>query len=1054
MIIRYETREFFKTYTQDRNPNFRTNCLVLKALLDLMPINQNHLSQIEKTVRFVANRWWTTNGQVEDSANVSSNYATMLMVKAFMRLVELRDRSLMPILDDPVLKDKVYLCLLQGLIQTMQMQNPDGSWGRGQRCESTSYGILTLAALSTLSSAPRIRSQLAQAIEKAQSYVAKNFYSSSGADRLWNEKVTSGSRVVYQAFILAALKVSYSTPLPGKALEARFSIPLAKVAIQTKYYSRQPWFANIPEWQIQAYLVESYLTLPQLRGVQHAVFPAEVLVEDRYFNSVPFAWIATGSIGQRFIGAEYLFQMMILTFLNRQFEEYAENVLGVIFAGCLFEIEEVVFSIFDEMQSVDHKDQCFCGGHSPESRGSSISTTGTISMSEARSVLYRYISHILNHPYVLMASHRDQDQLRSELLTFILSRINGSSEDHKNSGIEEGALARTAGSVSSDQTPHQLVFAFMSCMVGNQTPNGTVGIRQDFLDTPEQQYLVADLCRRLSIVSFMSKTGSDGPSPEAPYWEPSINSRPSSLSASDRVSFQSSRSSGSATSSIYSDNSSPVSPVSSVSSVPSRSPTRESPTKYVSRSYRGPISHGNEKVNQMSRLLQHERRCLKTCLQSLADAGTDSRTMNILKLYVDCSELCEQIFSDPNVGTYQASVEHHAIERVPTAERTQEVERTVVCDIPPVPPRRADRKGSVSAARAALEVAPLQVKRDAQGKGEERELPPQSNEPETRTPDFATKAGLQGPPSQDDIKLKGTSSMQREWNFNKANRVMRNHRASHSSSEVSRIERIMADIDGGHNRNASLPAHPALRETSQEKLPKPKINPMLPPKSKTSEGIISPSTNAATDGLAVTRSVPESKPFFHAEPTGRNASTTTTCSADAPKVSKLRRGSFQKNTKPDLKPDVLAHTQEEIVYFRQRQEQAKKVREMAEAAAGEKQRRKKNKLPKSQTAAQARAPVSVPVPAIPIDKGSQPTLQTIRGSKYTISKPIQTDVVVVPAEQTSTGAKATSDQTGWIKAPPPVNNNGEAALEAERVERLKKLKRASRLGGPRWRAPF
>ena len=66
MINRYETRENFKTYTQDRKPSLRTNCHVLQSLLDLLPGNDQQMPQIEKCVRFICNLWWTTNGQIED----------------------------------------------------------------------------------------------------------------------------------------------------------------------------------------------------------------------------------------------------------------------------------------------------------------------------------------------------------------------------------------------------------------------------------------------------------------------------------------------------------------------------------------------------------------------------------------------------------------------------------------------------------------------------------------------------------------------------------------------------------------------------------------------------------------------------------------------------------------------------------------------------------------------------------------------------------------------------------------------------------------------------
>ena len=72
LINRYETRENFKTYTQDRNPSLRTNCHVLQSLLDLLPGNNQQMPQIEKCVRFICSLWWTTNGQIEDQL-VSGN---------------------------------------------------------------------------------------------------------------------------------------------------------------------------------------------------------------------------------------------------------------------------------------------------------------------------------------------------------------------------------------------------------------------------------------------------------------------------------------------------------------------------------------------------------------------------------------------------------------------------------------------------------------------------------------------------------------------------------------------------------------------------------------------------------------------------------------------------------------------------------------------------------------------------------------------------------------------------------------------------------------------
>ena len=68
LIKRFEAPEYFKTYAQDKSPTFRTNCHVLKALLDLVPKNSEQMPQVQKTVTFLCNYWWTTNGRIEDQS--------------------------------------------------------------------------------------------------------------------------------------------------------------------------------------------------------------------------------------------------------------------------------------------------------------------------------------------------------------------------------------------------------------------------------------------------------------------------------------------------------------------------------------------------------------------------------------------------------------------------------------------------------------------------------------------------------------------------------------------------------------------------------------------------------------------------------------------------------------------------------------------------------------------------------------------------------------------------------------------------------------------------
>ena len=1079
LLIRYETREHFKTYTQDRTPSFRTNCLVLKALLDLVPENRDQTSQIEKCVKFITNCWWTTNGQVEDTWNVSPNYATMLMADALTRLVDLWEQGLVPILDDLILRDKVFVCLFQALTRTMQTQNSDGSWGHsGQRCETTAYATLTLAKLSTFSSAPRIKIQLGQALEQGRKYLTKNFKPSSQPDHVWNSKTTCGSSILFQAHVISALQAPARIPRPGQSLENRFEVPVAKIAIQTKYYSRQPWFANVPEWQIQAFLVESYLFLPQLRDVRFSVFPKENLTDDQYFDSIPFAWIAASTVERRFIGAEFLYQMMTLSFLNRQFEEYVTDVIGQKFAGTMNEIEDEIQGIYDELEQTGSKDEYHCSDHDRAAENE------TATLSSIRSVLHRFITHILNHPYVLMASQHDQEQLHSELLFYLLGRIGQQLSQSKvtSSAIEDEALARTIGSTASDQTTHQYTFAFLTCLVGNQSSNGAIGMKRDFLETPEQQYLVADICRRLSILSFVTARAAQDNAPQAPYREAEAHpeprqtrSRSVSFGESDNgsVHSDSAMSSVSAGSSSYSDSSSPISPASSVSSAPSRSPQREMFVKQA-QSYSSPaMSQPEQHTQQLLRLLAHERKCLNICLESLLEAGIVKRTTNVLKLFVDVSELSEQIFHDPNVGSYQANIAHQIVQRASNENHNEHPSAKV--ETPPIPAKRTDRRsekrGSVSAARAALEIAPLQPKRDsvipavpsiptnfesAASMPGARTSINRSQSSERTSSDrnrhsklsFLTANEILSVPSQDDISIKSgtsTTSGQQEWNLNKPP----NHRASRSSIEFSRIERIMADIEGGNSRNSTLPVHPALRHRASEQF-QPKSSNMFPGQTAKDSGKIAVNRNRSHTMTSVTtpytttivpeemhsaRSFPKRKSTLDLDIQARRTSGVPAKDAtESPKQARRRIAALSRS-----ESKLKARARDAAIDRERKRASCLQARAMAEASRLE-------SIPSRSSTLK----MSASTPRV--DKLSR-VVSSAAPSRGPAS-PIFVDVATANASVSTLWLDSASSNgsAGWIKSPPPQSLNG--ALSPVEGKEQARLRRDSKWGGPKWKAPF
>ena len=804
LIVRYEARDYFKTYTQDRSPSFVTNCHVLKALLDLLPKDGAQMPQIAKTIEYICNYWWTTNGQIEDPSvryqrhlyehiadgqyqNTSALYPIMLMAGTFMHLIALWEHGFVRYLDDPAVRDKVFISLFQALIRVLQAQNQDGSWEHGNS-EATAYAIISLSNLMSLSSNPKLELKVAQAIESGRNFLQNRTLAFPEPNRVWKGTITSGNSAIHQAYILAALQVPLSAQKLSQTIESQFNIPLARMTIQAKYYARQAWSVDFPEWLVQASLIENYLFLPQLQSIRYAVFPSDSILEDNYFGSIPYAWLVASNLHNRFIGAEFLYQMMILSLLTRQLEDYMDHIVGPSFVGCLFEVEDLIVGIVQEIDNED-KDQCFCANHASDMLRASTATA----ISDVRSVLYRFISHILNHPYILIASLNDQVNLRSKLLAFMLGLVSPLSNHQSDSS-------------ATDQSSHSYIFAFLACLVGNQSSDRGIGLRQDFFDTPEQQYLAVDVCRHLSIISFMSANSNEQQNTDF-QTRSDLSSSTDSRDYHSRHRSNRSVSSASASSSVYSESISPVSPISSVSSCLSDSASgtlfSASPAPRPTRALHRPAIESL----QIARLLNHERRCLNIGLQSLLEAGLNHRTYNVLRLFVDATELSEQILKDPNIGT--------TCENSPIEEKSND---TCILNPPPVPPKR--QRGSVTAARAALSVeSPIPDSR----------LPLVSNETETQNKNPVKP--IMSPINQ----VQSPTMVKRDWSWNKKPSSP-TKRKSRTVSEVSRIESIMSEIDGiklemnpksGSNTNIqkrtasesdAIWAHPHITTETQRRL--------------------------------------------------------------------------------------------------------------------------------------------------------------------------------------------------------------------------------------------
>ena len=440
----------------------------------------------------------------------------MLMSRAFMQVLVAWDEGRLPSLPEQLLIDKVSIVLFQTLTRTMQTQNPDGSWGNSHSCEETSYAILTLSNLASLPCAESMLPWIESGIENGRTFVSENEGSLSKPEYLWIEKVTYGSESLSQAYILAALNVS---PLNIHAFGAKtqdmFELPMKKISKFIQFYSQLPLFAGTPEWWIRAALIEGYLFLPQLRQMRLDIFPRADMAEDKYFEYIPFTWTASNNLEKAFFGADFLHDMMVISFLNYQADEYMEAVVGEKFGHRLDEVRDVIYRIFaahkekEELPdgSVTKKQKTANGVNGFKIRNSNASPLA-LDILDVYSTLSRFAHYVLHHPSIQNASPYDQILLASELQTFLLAHVQQisdnkiftsslSSDKTKIFSPESPTFFTWVRTTSSTHTSCPYSFAFATCLLSSKNS------QQSYFPTPESKYISQAVCRHLATLCRM-----------------------------------------------------------------------------------------------------------------------------------------------------------------------------------------------------------------------------------------------------------------------------------------------------------------------------------------------------------------------------------------------------------------------------------------------------------------------------------------------------------------------------------------------------------------------
>ncbi|OTB17444.1 hypothetical protein K445DRAFT_310851 [Daldinia sp. EC12] len=465
LIGTFETAEHFQTYLAERNPSLSTNINVLSCLL-LTDDPLLYVPQITKAASFICRTIFA--GDVKEKWHIHQLYWMMLLSKAmvltYKRMQGNEALCKCLLVAAPHLKEQIPIILYQILTTVLKLQNRHGNWEGN--CELTAYAILTLSSLAqvTLTGA-ELREQINESINQGKLFLIKRRDQWRNGAYLWTEKVTYSSSILSEVYSLAAV-VDYMTPPTTITIPLPFQVServLKGMSRAGHLISRTPLFnqANI-ELLFAAQLQACY-ALTSLQPRRLDIFPRTGMGEDKYLTFIPLTWTACMSLQQDPVSLAVLFDMMLLSMLNYQVDEYMEDMLEhegqqkADFASA----QDTVRQLFNEVApSKDEQNgtsrtrdmsQWTTELKLPECNGKDLPkanghTNGShAGISSMKSVLRRYSAHILQHPSVIKCPRNMQAQLARELQTFLLAHINHAEDNY--------ALSRQPNGIPSN-CPH------------------------------------------------------------------------------------------------------------------------------------------------------------------------------------------------------------------------------------------------------------------------------------------------------------------------------------------------------------------------------------------------------------------------------------------------------------------------------------------------------------------------------------------------------------------------------------------------------------------------
>ncbi|KAJ5722104.1 Ent-kaurene synthase [Penicillium malachiteum] len=508
LVEYFEAPNHFQTYKLERNPSFSANANTLLALLKAPNVSV-YVPQIEKTTRFLLSCW--RKGGARDKWNLASEYSQMLLANSLLELLTTWSAGHLTGLSTEIVTFEIPIVLCQLFARTVSRQGENGSWANS--IEKTAYSILLLAYMLRLPWPLSLR-ELAQAsLDMGKSYLVLHASEWSEGEYIWVEKVTYRLPILAEVYSLAAMKILTEALPWSPKLQEMFTVLEKEIGKMSKFFKQLPMFQKASQGMVSLAIAEGHFHSLKLRECRLEVFPRDNMgmTKDNYLDFIPITWTSVNALFDFALSGEVIWDMMLISMLNYQADEYMESVVGRLPNDCLMKFQyEIQIACHDGNLSGLHK----LGG-CVEDRpldilpltppdGHNCSKIPDSSSSKAMEVIKRYVNYVRSHRCVMMCPPSTRREVAEEMNRFLHSHMAHNADNARLQGMEADRddlldqsyfhWVRTTG---ANDTSCPYSFAFFLCLISDEGRPCISSAKQKYFARALALHL-ATMCRQFN----------------------------------------------------------------------------------------------------------------------------------------------------------------------------------------------------------------------------------------------------------------------------------------------------------------------------------------------------------------------------------------------------------------------------------------------------------------------------------------------------------------------------------------------------------------------------